>query len=107
MEQSFSWASNSHSADQEIPRLLWNLIVHYRIHKSPPLVPILSQTNPGHSLTLFFKIHPNIIPIYALVFLVSPSLYIFEYNFVQHSVPLWKKEGGKRPNVQTKASPYL
>jgi hypothetical protein len=46
---------------EEIPRLLWNLEPHYRVHKSPPLVPILSQmfqsTLPPH----LFKIHFNII----------------------------------------------
>ena len=62
MEQSPSWESNWFSASQEIPRSLWNMQVHCRIHKFPPPVPILSQLDPIHTpISHFLKIHLNII----------------------------------------------
>jgi hypothetical protein len=62
MEQSPCWEDDSHSDSQEIPRLLWNLKVHYRVHKGPPLAPTLSQIHPVHTLPPYFpNIHSNII----------------------------------------------
>jgi len=62
MEQSPYQEINGRSGSQEILCLRYPN-VHYRVHKSLPLDPILSRMNPVHILTpFFFKINFNIIP---------------------------------------------
>jgi hypothetical protein len=53
--------ANSFSSGKVILRLLWNSKFHYRVHKSPSLVPVLFQINPAHICTAcFFTISFNV-----------------------------------------------
>jgi hypothetical protein len=54
MEHISSWEANQFSTSQEIPRILWNQMIHYLIYKCPPPVPILSQISPVHVPTFHF-----------------------------------------------------
>jgi len=51
MDQSPSCEANRFSASQEIPQILWNLKIHYRMYKCPSPVPVLSQIDLVHTLS--------------------------------------------------------
>ena len=71
MKQSSSWDANRSSANQEIPRILWNEEVRYYSHKGPPTSGARSMWS-MHPLSHFLNIHlilssshlPVCLPIY-------------------------------------------
>jgi hypothetical protein len=56
-------------------RILWNAKVHYRVHKSPPLIPILSHISLVHTTPSFLsEIHFNIVTWMTRAFLCNGSV---------------------------------
>jgi hypothetical protein len=79
MELSLSWREAKSAATQEFPSILWNP----KVHMSPPLVPILSQINPIHTIHYYLsKIHFNIT-------LSEPALYALRKFHVPNLISIF------------------
>jgi hypothetical protein len=45
-KQRSSSSANTSLGSQEITRVVWNPNVHYRVHKTPSIIPVFSHTPP-------------------------------------------------------------
>jgi hypothetical protein len=98
MQLNTSWEAASCAAAQEFSRNLWNLKVYYLVQEGHPLIPILSQINPVHTIpfhlpNIYFNImQPTALSLPNGLFLSgfpTSILYAFIFSpFVLHALPI-------------------
>jgi hypothetical protein len=93
---SLSWRAINWAATQELSSISWNPKVQYRIHKSPPLVPILSHISPIHTIPSYLsQIHFDIVhpPTSKLTFRDLSEANV-SVKYVDSVSVLWRPRGG-------------
>jgi len=122
MEKSPSWEANRFSTSQEIPRILWNPKVHYRIHKCRNL--FLSWASSIQSMPPHL---PSLRAIKAVLHYLNPlltsallsqiwSMYLFrnkwdgvikERESVRQQILTWTNHASSEPTEQIRHINYL
>ena len=70
---------NSSSARKKILHILWNPKIHYCVHNSPPLLPLMNQINPVHTAQSIYVI--------SILLTYSNLNYVFKVNFIFQVCP--------------------